>query len=159
VPLLLRGGRDHLRVDPGEEAPVPARRVHGIALHAAEIILWQVQLHSEGAGVEQAAATDTMPFQGGSNLPIAIEGRPAVPVSQQPIVQGRFFGSGFLQATRMKLVAGREFSDWDVRHPEASVIISETMARLYWPARETYKSPRSAANARVSSGSRNTRCG
>src|SRR6185295_11507390 len=48
-------------------------------------------------GVEVAAATDTLPFQCGSNLPIAVEGRPAVPISQQPIVQGRSFGSGYLQ--------------------------------------------------------------
>ena len=85
------------------------------------------------AGVETAAATDALPLQGGSNLPIAVEGRPSVPMSEQPIVQARFIGPGFLQALRMRLLAGRDFNNWDSEHLDASVIISETMARLYWP--------------------------
>jgi putative ABC transport system permease protein len=84
-------------------------------------------------GVEAMGATDTLPLQGGSNLPIAVEGRPSLPISEQPIVQGRFIGPGFLQATRMRLVAGREFDAWDAEHPQSSVLVSETMARLYWP--------------------------
>ena len=84
-------------------------------------------------GVEAASATDTLPLQGGSNLPIAVEGRPSVPIAEQPIVQGRFFGQGFLQVAHMRLVAGRDFNNWDDKHPDASVIISETMARTYWP--------------------------
>ncbi len=84
-------------------------------------------------GVEKAAATDTMPFQGGSNLPIAVEGSPSLPISQQPIVQGRFIGPGYLQTLRMKLITGRDISDWDALHPDQSVVISDTMARKYWP--------------------------
>jgi putative ABC transport system permease protein len=83
-------------------------------------------------GVAYAAGTDTLPFQGGSNLPIAVEGRPSLPISQQPIVQGRFMGPGFLQTSRMKLIAGRDINDWDIAHPESSVVISESMALKYW---------------------------
>ena len=84
-------------------------------------------------GVESVASTDALPFQAGSNLPIALEGRPSLPVSEQPIVAGRFIGPGYVQTARMKLVAGRDISEWDMNHPESSVIVSEAMARQHWP--------------------------
>ena len=84
-------------------------------------------------GVQSASFTDSLPLQGGSNLPIAIEGRPALPVAQQPIVQGRAISLGFLQTMGMTVVAGRDLSEWDMTHPNASVLINQTFARMYWP--------------------------
>jgi predicted permease len=83
--------------------------------------------------VESAAVTDSSPFQGASNLPIAIEGQPSLPLSEQPIVIARMIGPGYLRATRMRLVAGRDFSEDDRAGGELTVLVSEAMARQFWP--------------------------
>jgi putative ABC transport system permease protein len=83
--------------------------------------------------VESAAVTDSPPFQGASNLPIAIEGQPNLPLSEQPIVIARMIGPGYLRATRMRLVAGRDFSEDDRAGGELTVLVSEAMARQFWP--------------------------
>ena len=80
-------------------------------------------------GVESAAAGDSLPFQGGSNLPFAIEGQPRPPLSQQPIVPTRIMTPGFVQAIRMRLIAGRDFTEVDRVDRELTVIISQAMAR------------------------------
>jgi putative ABC transport system permease protein len=84
-------------------------------------------------GVESAAATDGVPFQGASNLPIAIDGQPSVPLSEQPIVIARLVGTGYLQAMGMRLLAGRDFSQDDRSGRELTVLVSEAMARQFWP--------------------------
>ncbi len=40
---------------------------------------------------------------------------------------------GFVQATRMRLIAGRDFSELDRADRELTVIISQAMARKFWP--------------------------
>jgi putative ABC transport system permease protein len=85
-------------------------------------------------GVESVAATDGPPFLGGaSNLPFAIQGQASRPLSEQPIVIARMIGPGYLRTTRMRLVAGRDFSEDDRAGRELTVLISETMARQFWP--------------------------
>jgi predicted permease len=84
-------------------------------------------------GVEAVAATDGVPFQGASNLPIAIDGQPSVPLSEQPIVIAKTVSTGHLQAMGMRLVAGRDFSEDDRDGRELTVLVSEAMARQFWP--------------------------
>jgi putative ABC transport system permease protein len=86
-------------------------------------------------GVESVAASDGPPFQAGgaSNLPFAIQGRASRPLSEQPIVIAKMIGPGYLRTTRMRLVAGRDFSEDDRPGRELTVLISETMARQFWP--------------------------
>jgi predicted permease len=86
-------------------------------------------------GVESVAASDGPPFQGGaSNLPFAIQGQPSRPLSEQPIVITKMIGPGYLRTMRMRLVAGRDFSEDDRAGREFTVLISEAMARQYFPA-------------------------
>jgi predicted permease len=84
-------------------------------------------------GVESAAVTDGPPFQGASNLPFAIQGQASRPLSEQPIVIARMIGPGYLRAMRMRLTAGRDFSEDDRAGHELTVLISEAMARQFWP--------------------------
>jgi predicted permease len=87
-------------------------------------------------GAESATAGDAMPFQGGSNLPFSIDGEPKRPLSEQPIVPVRALMPGYVHATRMRLVAGRDFTDTDRAGRELTVIISEAMARRFWPNKD-----------------------
>jgi len=84
-------------------------------------------------GVEGAAVVDTLPMQGGSMQPVAIEGQPVRPLSEQTEVAVRRMSSGYVGALRMRLVAGRDFTAADTRERPLVVIVSEAMARHFWP--------------------------
>jgi len=85
-------------------------------------------------GVEAAGAINTLPLtDGGSTQPVAIEGRPVVPLSEQPEVAVRIISPGTLPALRIRLLEGRDFSAADTADSPATVLISETMAKRFWP--------------------------
>src|SRR5580658_2706907 len=85
-------------------------------------------------GVESAAVVDNLPLDnGGSHQPIAIEGRPAVPMSEQPEVDVRLISSGYMTALHIPILHGRDISDTDVAGRPAVVLISESVARQCWP--------------------------
>jgi putative ABC transport system permease protein len=86
-------------------------------------------------GVDSAAAIDNMPLsgEGGSIQPIQIEGRPIVAMADQPEVSVRVISSGFVHTMRIPLIAGREFDDSDSAGAPRVVVISQAMARRFWP--------------------------
>src|SRR5580693_3460039 len=65
-------------------------------------------------GVESAAVIDNIPLTGGSHQPIAIEGRPVVPMSEQPEVDVRLVSAGYMSAMHIPTLRGRGLSDTDV---------------------------------------------
>ena len=79
-------------------------------------------------GVDAAGVVDSLPTQGGSNQPIAIEGQPARPMADQPEVAVRVVTPGYFRAMRIPLRQGRDFNDDDVADRPATVVISESMA-------------------------------
>jgi putative ABC transport system permease protein len=100
-----------------------------------EFIFWKQLLTRIRAlpGVEHAGVTDDLPFNGGSHQPIAIEGRPAVPMSEQPEVDVRIASTGYLQSMRIPVVRGRDFNDGDTADHPGVIMVSEAMARRFWP--------------------------
>jgi putative ABC transport system permease protein len=85
-------------------------------------------------GVESAGTIDALPFTNdGSTQPIAIEGRPAVEFAMQPEVAVRTISPGYLRALRIPLFAGRDFSETDTLDRPDAIVISESMAREFWP--------------------------
>ena len=85
-------------------------------------------------GVQSAAAIDALPITGeGSNQPVAIEGRPKVPMSDQPEVAVRLIMPGYLEAMRIPLLRGRNLNDSDTADRPAVVLISQSMAKRFWP--------------------------
>lgn len=86
-------------------------------------------------GVESAAAIDNMPLSGdgGSIQPVQIEGRPVVQMADQPEVAVRLISSGFIHTMRIPLIAGREFNDSDTPGGRGVVLVSQAMARQFWP--------------------------
>jgi predicted permease len=88
-------------------------------------------------GVESAAAIDDLPLnEEGSHQPIAIEGRPVLPASEQPEVDVRLISPGYMSALRIPTLQGRDISDTDVAGRPAVVLISESMARQFWPGED-----------------------
>ena len=86
------------------------------------------------APVEAAGLVDNLPLDGGgSHQPIAIEGRPAVPMAEQPEVDVRLISPGYLSAMRIPVLHGRDFDGSDVTGRPGTVLISQSMAKLFWP--------------------------
>jgi predicted permease len=85
-------------------------------------------------GVDSAGAIDALPLSGnGSTQPIAIEGRPSLEMSEQPEVAVRTITPGYIHATRIALLAGRDFTEADVAGRPAAILISESLAGRFWP--------------------------
>ncbi|MET0645739.1 MAG: ABC transporter permease [Pyrinomonadaceae bacterium] len=85
-------------------------------------------------GVVSAGSTTTLPLTGGgSKQPFTIEGRPAPPVSEQPLAQTRYVSPDYFRATGIPLKQGRAFEERDREGAPQVVIISEAMARRFWP--------------------------
>jgi putative ABC transport system permease protein len=84
-------------------------------------------------GVEAASAIDSLPMTGGSTQPVTIEGGPAQVMSKQPEVAVRRIMPGYLRATGMRVIAGRDFTDADTADRQPVVLVSEAMARQFWP--------------------------
>ncbi len=84
-------------------------------------------------GVESAAVIDSLPMSGGSHQPIAIEGRPAAAMSEQPEVDVRSISTGYLRAMHIPLLRGRDFAESDNADAPGVVLISQGMAARFWP--------------------------
>jgi len=88
-------------------------------------------------GVEAAGVIDDIPLDnGGSHQPIAIEGRPTVPMSEQPEVDVRLTSPGYMSAMHIPILRGRDFNDNDIAGRPAAVLISNSMARQLWPGED-----------------------
>lgn len=87
-------------------------------------------------GVESAAAIDNIPLTGGSHQPIAVAGRPVVPMSEQPEVDVRLVSPGYMSAMHIPTLRGRDLSETDVAGRPAVVLVSESMAQQLWPGED-----------------------
>lgn len=84
-------------------------------------------------GVQSAAIVDSIPLTGGSHQPVQAEGHPVVPMADQPEVDVRLITPGYLSTMHIPLMGGRDFNDSDVAGRPAAVLISESMAKAFWP--------------------------
>jgi putative ABC transport system permease protein len=84
-------------------------------------------------GVESAGAIDDLPLTGGSSQPVAIEGHPLVALSEQPEVSVRVVTPGYVRSMHIPLLQGRDISRNDTSDSAPVVIISESMAKQFWP--------------------------
>jgi predicted permease len=88
-------------------------------------------------GVQDAATVDWLPLtEPGLNEPVAIEGRTAGALAEQPQVAVRLISPGYLRTLRIALRRGRDFTAADTLDQPAVVLISESMARRFWPGED-----------------------
>lgn len=88
-------------------------------------------------GVKSAAVTNWIPlvFQGDS-IGITIEGQGNVPVSERPNAATRLISRHYFSAMGIRLLKGRQFDDRDNERSPAVSVISEAMARRFWPGQD-----------------------
>ena len=139
--LMIRSLWELRKVQPGFDAhnvltmtvPMPRNR---FSSPSGEINFFQDALTRVRAlpGVESAGVIDDLPLNGGgSNQPFTIEGRPASPMSEQPEVDVRVISPGYLRAMHIPIFRGRDLNDSDVAGRPAAVLISDSLARRFWP--------------------------
>ena len=85
-------------------------------------------------GVQAAGVIDSLPLTGnGSHQPVQAEGQPVVPMADQPEVDVHMVSTGYMSAMRIPLLRGRDFNDSDVAGRPGAVLISQSMAKQFWP--------------------------
>ncbi len=85
-------------------------------------------------GVVSAGSTTTLPLAGGGSIqPFTVEGQPAAAVAEQPSARMRYISPDYFQAMGIPLRQGRFFNDQDREDRVPVIIISESMARRFWP--------------------------
>jgi predicted permease len=82
-------------------------------------------------GVDSAAVASALPLQGQQDMIFDIPGRPLPPGDKfTGDIQWRIVSPHYFSALRIPLLSGRLLRDAE---PAPEVVISETMARKYWP--------------------------
>lgn len=85
-------------------------------------------------GVEQVVAINNMPTSGGnSSRAIEIDGHPPADRNNLPSVDFRAATVGYFSALRIPLLRGRDFTPADREDSQPVVIVSDSMARKFWP--------------------------
>jgi putative ABC transport system permease protein len=81
-------------------------------------------------GVDSAAMASALPLFGKMDMIFDIPGRASPPDHFAGDVQWRFVSAHYFDVLRIPLISGRLLRD---REPGRTVVISETMARRFWP--------------------------
>jgi putative ABC transport system permease protein len=111
---------------PTEKFTVPAQQIgyYGSVLERVRSL----------PGVQSAGLIDSLPLSDdGSHQPISIEGRPAAAMADLPEVEVRLITPGYMNAMHIPLVNGRDIDDSDAAGRPGAVLISESMAKSFWP--------------------------
>jgi len=85
-------------------------------------------------GVERAAISSSLPIWAfGSSHTIAVEGLPAPPPGQEPLVYSESVSPDYFETIGIQLRQGRVFASTDTTNRDDVVVINEAMARHFWP--------------------------
>jgi putative ABC transport system permease protein len=88
-------------------------------------------------GVESAGVIDDIPLGvDRSHQPIAIEGRPALAMADQPEVDVCFVSAGYMHSLHVPILRGRDLDDGEVAGRPAAILISRAMAKQFWPGED-----------------------
>ena len=139
--LLINSFLRLRNVDPGFRSnnlltmrvSLPASKYNDLAKRAAFYTEINRRLENV-AGVKSSAVITNLPlyFQSNSDN-ISIEGRPDPPPNQQPIINTRVISPKYFETMGIPLLSGRQLTDQDTDDSPNVTVISETMARRYWP--------------------------
>jgi predicted permease len=84
-------------------------------------------------GVRAAAVTSALPANPTRFSPVLLEGQPHIDLAERPIFNIQMFSPGFVDAMRLPLVQGREFTDHDRAQDPPVVMVNQSLVRRYWP--------------------------
>ena len=84
-------------------------------------------------GVTAAAESSALPLNPVRFSPALPEGQPVVPLVERPVFNIQTISPGYVEAMRIPLLRGREFTERDDAQAPRVTLVNETLARRYWP--------------------------
>ena len=85
-------------------------------------------------GVQSLSAASTLPLVQFQVLSMFLaQGQPDIPVAQRPLAEMVSISPSYFQSLGVPLLAGRDFSGGDDAHSARVCIVSQNLARRYWP--------------------------
>jgi predicted permease len=84
-------------------------------------------------GVSEVGAVTQLPMAGGSGTYYYVEGEPTPEEGRRPVLQFRTATPGYLDAMKIQLVRGREFTANDRLTAPKVIVINESLSRRHWP--------------------------
>jgi predicted permease len=140
--LVLRSAHNLAQVPPGFDAQgllsvrvaLPASEYPGDEAPAAlfERVLDRLR---QAPGVEEAVASSRPPLIGDVSYGMLPEGRPDEPKSRID-TRVQLVTPGYVEAMRLRLVAGRSFAETDRRGAPRVMVVSDAFARAAWPGQD-----------------------
>ena len=139
--LMIRSFQRLSAVDPGFESHGVLTETLGVSrakfgqpLQQAQFFQRVLERVRSLPGVVSAGVVDAIPLGGnGSHQPIAVEGYPSLPMSEQPEVDVRLISAGYVSALHIPVLRGRDFGDSDIAGRPATILISASLAHQFWP--------------------------
>jgi len=136
--LLIRSFQRLLEVDPGfRPEQASAWRIETgdrYETTAQQNELYERVVRSVEAipGVESAGLTDALPLGRNRSWGVRAKGQTYTPETF-PNAFPRIIGPGYINAMRIPILAGREFTEHDTADSQNVLLVNETMARRLWP--------------------------
>ena len=89
-------------------------------------------------GVRAVGIVNYLPLYGGlgSSTGFSIEGQPELPPGEGPITNVRVSDAGYFEAIGVPLLRGRNFTDFESSEAKHVIIISDSLARQYFPGED-----------------------
>ena len=85
-------------------------------------------------GVQSAAVARNFPLSGTDpSMPILTEGKTPAPAQGEIVTRFRAVGNDYFRTLEIPLLQGRALQDRDTASSPAVVVVSESLARKYWP--------------------------
>ena len=89
------------------------------------------------AGVRSVAISSNLPlYRQGNSRAVRIYGRPELPPAQQPVVVTRIVSPAYFDTMTIPVLSGKKFTERDAYPSPNVALISETMARTFWPGED-----------------------
>jgi putative ABC transport system permease protein len=84
-------------------------------------------------GVGAAVVSSALPLNPSRFSPALAEGQPAIPLAERPLFNIQTLVPGYVEALRVPLLWGRDFTGHDAEHDPFVVMVNEATVRRYWP--------------------------
>ncbi|HTZ31757.1 MAG TPA: ABC transporter permease [Methylomirabilota bacterium] len=140
--LMIRTFRALTNVNPGFARPeqVQTFRIYIPETEVKEderVVRFEQEIQEKIAaipGVDSVAIGTKIPMDNqGWHDPVFVEGRTYAEGELPPLLQFKFMAPGFLKTVQIPLVMGRDFTWDDIYQKLPVAVISENVAREYWP--------------------------
>ncbi len=137
--LFIRSMQNAQRVDPGFESSnlfvfaFDLGALHYDEDHAQQYFRAAIERAEASPGVASATIASNFPLGGGFARTVFPEGQDEASGYRGTLTQLNDIAPNFFKALRIPLVSGREFTDGDRKGTAQVAVVSEAMAKQFWP--------------------------